>query len=79
MGEITNEFVSGASVSVGGGVYGAVANLVAPLVNKNNPVRGAWASELGVGTPGFNIGVSGTVSVDTILDAVKPSNNPNRG
>lgn len=32
-----------------------------------------WASELGVGTPGFNVGVSGTVSVDTILDAVKPS------
>lgn len=74
MGEITNEFVSGASVSVGGGAYGAVANLVAPLVNKNSPVRGAWASELGVGTPGFNIGVSGTVSVDTILDAVKPGN-----
>ncbi|MCJ8528539.1 RHS repeat-associated core domain-containing protein [Acinetobacter baumannii] len=73
MGEITNEFVSGASVTVGGGAYGAVANVVVPLVSKSSPVKGTWASELGVGTPGFNIGVSGTVSVDTILDAVKPS------
>ncbi|MDC4429002.1 RHS domain-containing protein [Acinetobacter baumannii] len=73
MGEITNEFVSGASVTVGGGAYGAVANVVVPLVSKSSPVKGTWASELGVGTPGFNVGVSGTVSVDTILDAVKPS------
>ncbi|HHP4855984.1 TPA: RHS repeat-associated core domain-containing protein, partial [Acinetobacter baumannii] len=72
MGEITNEFVSGASVTVGGGAYGAVANVVVPLVSKSSPVKGTWASELGVGTPGFNVGVSGTVSVDTILDAVKP-------
>ncbi|MDN8229219.1 RHS repeat-associated core domain-containing protein [Acinetobacter baumannii] len=73
MGEITNEFVSGASVTVGGGAYGAVANVVVPLVSKSSPVKGTWASELGVGTPGFNVGVSGTVSVETILDAVKPS------
>ncbi|MDC5173497.1 RHS domain-containing protein [Acinetobacter baumannii] len=73
MGEITNEFVSGASITVGGGAYGAVANVVVPLVSKSSPVKGTWASELGVGTPGFNVGVSGTVSVDTILDAVKPS------
>ncbi|MBD0190287.1 RHS repeat-associated core domain-containing protein [Acinetobacter baumannii] len=59
MGEITNEFVSGASVTVGGGAYGAVANVVVPLVSKSSPVKGTWASELGVGTPGFNVGVSG--------------------
>ncbi|MCE6855484.1 hypothetical protein KSB09_21735, partial [Acinetobacter baumannii] len=66
-------FVSGASVTVGGGAYGAVANVVVPLVSKGSPVKGTWASELGVGTPGFNVGVSGTVRVETSLDAVKPS------
>ncbi|QIO05882.1 hypothetical protein [Acinetobacter shaoyimingii] len=55
MGEITNEFVSGASISVGSGAYGLVGNYVKPLVNKQSPINGAWPTEFGVGTSGVDM------------------------